>query len=171
VRTAGIFLFYSPQLPFTAIDYLLINAFYARQNARTPVLVGVVAVVVYLIVALLTIGPLQARGLALANAFQNSSHALILLWLLRRSLPGLRLGSALLPFLARVIPTAGLVLIATLLAWSQLSHLGTLVGLVSAAALGAALYVAVLLALGVSEARTALAVVRSRTKFLYSQHR
>src|SRR5438128_11905514 len=39
-RTAAILLFYSPQLPLTAIDYLLINAFYARQNARTPVLVG-----------------------------------------------------------------------------------------------------------------------------------
>ena len=35
-RTAAIFLFYSPMLPLTAVDYLLINAFYARQNARTP---------------------------------------------------------------------------------------------------------------------------------------
>src|SRR5579859_2851209 len=50
-RTAAILLFYSPQLPLTAIDYLLINAFYARQNARTPVLVGVVCVVIYVGVA------------------------------------------------------------------------------------------------------------------------
>ena len=49
-----------------------------------------------------TIGTLGARGLALANAVQNSSHALILLVLLRRSLPGLRLGAALWPFLVRV---------------------------------------------------------------------
>ena len=47
-RTAAILLFYSPQLPLTAVDYLLINAFYARQNARTPVLVGVVCVVIYI---------------------------------------------------------------------------------------------------------------------------
>ena len=37
---AAIFVAYSPQLPLTAIDLLLVNAFYARQNARTPVLVG-----------------------------------------------------------------------------------------------------------------------------------
>ena len=55
-RTAAIFLFYSPMLPLTAVDYLLINAFYARQNARTPVLVGVVCVFIYLGVALATIG-------------------------------------------------------------------------------------------------------------------
>ena len=74
-RTAAIFLAYSPQLPLTAIDYLLINAFYARQNARTPVLVGVVCVLLYLVVALATDRPLGAVGLALANAVQNSSHA------------------------------------------------------------------------------------------------
>src|SRR5207248_5829450 len=105
-RTAAIFLFYSPMLPLTAVDLLLINAFYARQNARTPVLVGVVCVFIYLGVALATIGTLQARGLALANAVQNSSHAVILLALLRRSVPGLRLGAALLPFLARVLPAS-----------------------------------------------------------------
>ena len=42
----------------------------------------------YLVVALVTIGPLGAVGLALANAVQNSSHALILLFLLQRACPG-----------------------------------------------------------------------------------
>src|SRR5205823_7080330 len=108
-RTAAILLFYSPMLPLTAVDYLLINAFYARQIARTPVIVGVVGVFIYLSVALATIGPLGARGLALANAVQNSAHALILLVLLRRALPGLHLGRALLPFLVRVLPAAFMV--------------------------------------------------------------
>src|SRR5205814_3034438 len=31
LRTAAIFVAYSPQIPLTGIDYLLINAFYARQ--------------------------------------------------------------------------------------------------------------------------------------------
>jgi putative peptidoglycan lipid II flippase len=163
-RTAAIFLFYSPQLPFTALDLLLINAFYARQNARTPVLVGVVTVFVYLAVALLTIGPLEARGLALANAVQNSSHALILLLLLRRSLPGLNLGSALVPFLARVVPANALVLVALLVAWPALSHLGGLIGLVAAGLLATVLYAAALLLLGVSEARAAVSLLRARLR-------
>ena len=38
-RTALVFLAYAPQLPFTALDQLLIVAFYARKDTRTPVLV------------------------------------------------------------------------------------------------------------------------------------
>jgi putative peptidoglycan lipid II flippase len=162
VRTAGIFLFYSPQLPFTAIDYLLINAFYARQNARTPVLVGVVCVFIYLAVALTTIGTLGARGLALANAVQNSSHALILLVLLRRSLPGLRLGAALWPFLVRVVPTSGLVALALWVAWPALSHLGSLVGLLIAVAVAMGVYVLALWIVGVAEVRGIATFVRAR---------
>ncbi|HLZ27750.1 MAG TPA: murein biosynthesis integral membrane protein MurJ [Chloroflexota bacterium] len=161
-RTAAILLFYSPQLPLTAIDYLLINAFYARQNARTPVLVGVVCVVIYVGVALATIGALQARGLALANAVQNSSHALILLFLLRRSIPGLRLISALLPFLARVIPAAAIVGGLLMVAWPYLSPLGGLVGLTVAGITASLVYVALLHALGVPEMRAVVALVRAR---------
>jgi putative peptidoglycan lipid II flippase len=162
LRTAQIFLFYAPQLPFTAIDYLLINAFYARQNARTPVLVGVVCVCIYLVVALGTIGTLGARGLALANAVQNSSHALILLWLLQRSLPGLRLGEALMPFLVRVVPAAALVCASLLLGWPALSHFGGLVGLVAAGILATLVYVAALLLLRVSEVQAVVKLVRGR---------
>jgi putative peptidoglycan lipid II flippase len=162
VRTAEIFLFYSPQLPFTAVDYLLINAFYARQNARTPVLVGVACVFIYLLVALGTIGSLGARGLALANAVQNSSHALILLWLLRRSLPGLHLGAALAPFLMRVIPAAALLWAVLVAAWPFLSHLGGLLGLVIAAALATAVYVSALFLFRVSEVQAVYRLLRAR---------
>jgi putative peptidoglycan lipid II flippase len=161
-RTAAIFLFYAPQLPFTAIDYLLINAFYARQNARTPVLVGVVCVFIYLAVALSTIGTLGARGLALANAAQNTSHAIILLVLLQRSLPGLRLGAALAPFLTRVLPAAAVVGVVLTAAWPTLSTLGGFVGLVTAAILASIVYVALLLMLGVTEVQTFVGLVRTR---------
>jgi putative peptidoglycan lipid II flippase len=121
-----------------------------------------VCVFIYLGVALATIGALQARGLALANAVQNSSHALILLFLLRRSIPGLRLISTLLPFLVRVVPAAALVGGLLVVAWPFLSLLGGLIGL-TVAGLGAALvYAAMLLALGVPEMRAALALVRAR---------
>jgi putative peptidoglycan lipid II flippase len=161
-RTAAIFLAYSPMLPLTAVDLLLINAFYARQNPRTPVLVGVVCVVLYLGVALSLIGPLGAVGLALANAVQNSSHALILLILLQRSLPGMRLGSALLPFLARTVPAAGVAGFVLLAIWPWLAGLGGLGALVVGGALAGLIYAALVLALGVSEARDLLLMVRAR---------
>ena len=67
-----------PMLPLTAIDYLLMSAFCARLNARTPVLVGVLCVGRHLVVALALIEPHGAAGLAFANAVQNSAHGLIL---------------------------------------------------------------------------------------------
>jgi putative peptidoglycan lipid II flippase len=161
-RTAAIFLAYSPQLPLTAIDYLLINAFYARQNARTPVVVGVVCVLIYLAVALSLIGPLGAVGLALANAVQNSSHALILLVLLRRALPGLHLGRGLLPFLARTVPAAALVGGLLVVAWPFLSGLGGLLGLIVAGGLAGVAYTCLLQAMGVSEIRTVFDLARRR---------
>src|SRR5262249_3975993 len=119
---------------------------------------------VYLAVALSTIGTLGARGLALANAVQNSSHALILLVLLRRSLPDLRLGAALWPFLVRVLPTSGLVALGLFLAWPALSHLGGLPGLVVAASLAMIAYAGALWLVGVSEVRHITTFVQGRLR-------
>jgi hypothetical protein len=91
---------------------------------------------------------------------QNSSHALILLVLLQRSLPGLRLGAALLPFLARTIPAAAGVGLLLLWTWPWLSQLGLLPGLVAAGVLGGVVYLAALLLLGVSEVRATLDLLR-----------
>jgi hypothetical protein len=87
---------------------------------------------------------------------------LILLVLLRRALPGLQLGRALLPFLARVVPTAIVVGAMLLVAWPFLSVLGGLIGLVAAGALAGVVYTVVLHALGVSEIRTIFDLVRRR---------
>jgi putative peptidoglycan lipid II flippase len=90
VRTATVFLYYAPQLPLTALDQLLIFAFYARRDTLTPVLVGVLTVICYLLVALLTKDSMGINGLALANTVQNSLHGLILLALLWRAVGGLK---------------------------------------------------------------------------------
>ena len=73
---------YAIQIPFVGVDQLLIFAFYARRNTVTPMLVGILGVVVYVSSALLLMPRLQILGLALANTLQNSCHALVLLILL-----------------------------------------------------------------------------------------
>ncbi len=86
--TTGAFLLYAPQLPFVAVDQLLIYAFYARRDTVTPMLVGLGGVGLYLVTALTLIYPfrLGLAGLVLANTVQNSLHAVILFVLLRRPL-------------------------------------------------------------------------------------
>jgi putative peptidoglycan lipid II flippase len=144
---------YLPGLPFAAIDQLLIFAYYARKNTRTPVIVGVAAVLVYLGVALALLQPLGMVGLVLANSAQFISHALIMLWLARRSLGGLGGGlrRSLLRSTAAALPMAAL---AAGLAWL----LGPLPGLAGEAArvalpaaAGAALYLWLLQRLGVDD--------------------
>ncbi|HEV8633130.1 MAG TPA: murein biosynthesis integral membrane protein MurJ [Chloroflexota bacterium] len=84
VLTGQAFVWYAPQMPFWAVDQLLIFAFYARRDTRTPVLVGVFGTLLYLAVALATVVPLGVFGLILANTLQNSSHCVVMYWLLAR---------------------------------------------------------------------------------------
>jgi putative peptidoglycan lipid II flippase len=81
-RTAAALFGYAPQIPFVGIDQLLIFAFYARKNTKTPMLIGVVGVGIYVASALVLRPTLHVFGLALANTLQNSLHGLILLVLL-----------------------------------------------------------------------------------------
>ncbi len=81
-------LFYAPQLPFVAIDQVLIAAFYALQNTRTPVLVGVVTAGLYVAVALSLVDDWGMPALVFANTVQNSAHGVILAVLLWRVVGG-----------------------------------------------------------------------------------
>lgn len=84
--TALVLLFYVPGLPFSAIDQVLIFAFYARKNTVTPVLVGAAATAVYFIVALSTVGRWGVIGLVVANSAQLTFHALVTGSLLLRAM-------------------------------------------------------------------------------------
>jgi putative peptidoglycan lipid II flippase len=77
---------YAYQLPFVALDQLLIAAFYARKNTKTPVITGLVCILFYLAVALPFYRTIGVAALAFANTVQNSSHAIILLILLRMAI-------------------------------------------------------------------------------------
>ncbi len=83
-QTAQALRYYAPGLGFAALDQLLIFAFYAKNDTRTPVVVGVVSTLCYLVVALATLHPLAFRGLALGDTAKQVSHALVLYVLLSR---------------------------------------------------------------------------------------
>ena len=87
--TALALLFYAPQLPFVAIDQVLIAAFYALQNTRTPVLVGVFTAGLYVVVALALVDEWGMPALVFANTVQNSVHGIILAVLLWRVVDGM----------------------------------------------------------------------------------
>jgi putative peptidoglycan lipid II flippase len=168
-RTATVFLFYAPQLPFTGLDQLFIFAFYARRDTVTPVLVGVLGVGCYLLVALATRDALGVNGLALANTVQNSLHGLVLLALLWRALDGLD-AADLLGFSARVLAAAGLMAAALTAGYLALgpvlaaSTAGLALLLAGLVALGLVLYGGLVVLLRVPEAQQLAGLVAARLK-------
>jgi putative peptidoglycan lipid II flippase len=113
---------YAYQLPFVAIDQLLISAFYARKNTIIPVAVLLVGVLGYLAVALPFWHTIGMPALAFANTVQNSVHAIVLLVLLRIAIGPLKL--------REMVPTVLKILLATAImvaiSWGLQVALGTI---------------------------------------------
>lgn len=122
-RTAVALQNYAYQLPFVAMDQLLIAAFYARKNTIIPVLVGVVSILGYLAVALPFWSTIGMPALAFANTVQNSLHAIILLILLRMAIGSIKVRETIPTVLKILVSAAAMVAVA----WSVqllVSHIG-----------------------------------------------
>ena len=90
---------YLPGTLAAAYDQVLIFAFYARRNTWLPVLVGVLAIVTYLAVALLSVDAFGMVGLVAANSAQFIVHGGVMWWFARR-----RFGWSAEPRLRQLIP-------------------------------------------------------------------
>jgi putative peptidoglycan lipid II flippase len=167
--TSRALLFYAPQLPFVAVDQLLIAACYALQNTRLPVAIGVAGAGLYAVVATATVGSLGMAGLVLANTLQNSLHAVLLFAVLARLHAGaaprgvpaaclrVAVGAALMAgvfvVFERFVPGMG-----GATAIGQLVRLGMLV------AAGGFVYLAAIAAMGGEEVAFARALVAARLR-------
>ncbi len=158
-RTAVALQNYAYQLPFIAVDQLLMAAFYARKNTIIPVIVGIVGVVWYLAIALPFWQTVGMPALVLANTFQNAMHPVILLILLRITIGHIRIREMVPALLKIFVATAVLVAVA----WGLqmlLGHialfspghlLGQLLTVVVAGGLAGTVYIGVVLLLRVEE--------------------
>ena len=80
-------------LPFSAVDQVLLFAFYARKNTFTPAMIGIAQFAVYLAIAFGTYKTWGMPGLVIANSAQLAFHAIVTaVFLLRamRTAGGLR---------------------------------------------------------------------------------
>jgi len=84
--TAGALLFYSTGIWAMAGARVLASTFYSMQNTRTPMRSAVTALTVNLFLSLLLMGPMEHRGLALANAAASMLNFGILFYALRKRL-------------------------------------------------------------------------------------
>lgn len=151
--------FYALGLSSHSVLEVVTRAFYATHDTRTPVAVGVAAMAMNVILSLVLMRPYRESGLALANTIAVTAEVAVLWYLLHRRLPAAG-PAGLLSDEARTLGAAALMgatllLLQEVLPWSM--PVVALVGM----ALGAAVYGAATLALGVPEARAAVGRARS----------
>ncbi len=76
--------YYLVGLVFASVDWPLNFAYYARGDSKTPAIVGILAVGVYLIFALTLLPYLSFLGLAFADGMKQMAHAFMMIFLLWR---------------------------------------------------------------------------------------
>jgi putative peptidoglycan lipid II flippase len=91
-------LYYSLGLTFVAMVRVLVPAFYALKDTRTPVKIAFVAFALNLLFSLALMGPMKHGGLALASSLSAFGNMLLLLWFLRKKIG---------PFGGRAITVSG----------------------------------------------------------------
>ena len=75
--------YYSLGLTFVALVRVLVPAFYALKDTKTPVLSAFFAFLLNLLFSLVLMGPMLHGGLALASSLASLGNMLLLLWFLR----------------------------------------------------------------------------------------
>lgn len=143
-------------LMFAGVDFLLNYTFYARQDTRTPAIVGVLSIGFYFVTALALKGSMGFLGLVLADSVKQFSHMAIMIVLLMRSVGRLH-DERILSTLTRAAGGALVMGVGVWLAAGWLDPLaatgllGEAAVVAVAAGLGAIFYVVVLRWLGVPE--------------------
>jgi putative peptidoglycan lipid II flippase len=160
---------YSLGLPAHAVVEIVVRAFYALHDTKTPVAIGIAAMAINVALSLLfirlfaSLGWQPHGGLALSNALATTLEMVALIAILAHRLGGLE-GSEMVGSLARVGLAAaimGLVIAALvrLLAGSQAWLAGGLAILT-----GAIAYLGLTLAMGSAEPRAVWSMIRTRRR-------
>jgi putative peptidoglycan lipid II flippase len=119
--TAQALMFYSPGLLGYSAVKIISPTFYSMRDARTPVLVSVLAVAVNLGLNLVLVNVLGFRGLALGTAIASVFNAAVLIVMLSRRLRGLEMRAIASDFV-RILAAASVMGIA---AWGTCTALET----------------------------------------------
>jgi putative peptidoglycan lipid II flippase len=167
---------YSAGLLFHAVLEVLVRAFYAMHDTKTPVLVGAAAMTVSIFLSLLfstlfeRLGWMPHGGLALAVSVATALEATTLFLLIRRRLGGIHGVEIGRGFGAAAIGTLGLA--AVLLAWERaLRSAPAALTALGGVALGAAVYGLTLILLRVPEVGALFAAVKRRLPLMKKKPR
>lgn len=146
--------------------FVLVRSFYARQNTRTPAVINIGLLALYVVSATLLSAVFGIRGVALAFTVSYAVAALLLLWAMQREISridGRRLAEALLRIGLAGAAMYGVATVGTSLlgAGDGTLRYALTLGVVGAASL--AVYLLAALLLRVEELRSAITLLRRRS--------
>jgi putative peptidoglycan lipid II flippase len=154
-RTAGALLFFAIGLAANSAVHVLVRAFYAMHDTRTPVLWAILAVVFNVPLMVWLVGPMGIGGLALALSITATAEAIGLVWALRNrihSIEGASIGKSILragvaAVAAALLMLGGLQVVHSGFGGLQESALGRLLVLIALSGAGLGIYLLVAAAL------------------------
>ncbi|MGI6087627.1 MAG: murein biosynthesis integral membrane protein MurJ [Kiritimatiellia bacterium] len=162
---------YAPGLVVFSLIKVLVPVFYARQDMRTPVKVGIACSLLNLVLNLILMWPLRHAGIAIATVAASTVHVIILALLVHRQdgSPGWR--NIAFAACRLLIPTAVMTL-AALATWNYILTIGStggchpklnaVIALTAAIACGGVVYLTAAFACRCREAHELLDVLRRR---------
>ncbi len=154
---------------------VMVSAFYAMQDTKTPVIVAVCALVANLILSLLLMGPMKHAGLALALSCASGIQFILLVFTLKRKAPQI----SLVPVVSSVLKSSaatvvmGLCLYLVKTNWGSTymakSSVHLLLGVAASVMAGALLYFIAAKLVGCTEMGELIGILRVRSHRIQSR--
>lgn len=167
--TAGALALFALKIPFVSGVRNLVPAFFALKDAKTPVVVSTIAVLVNVAGGLVFMGPLLHRGLALALVISSATNFFILFYLIRRKIGPIGGRKIIVCLMKTVIAAAVMAVVITLIIhWTEPFAAGSIFEragvLVSLVILGAAIFLAVTRLINPEEYRALAGILRRKRR-------
>ncbi len=141
--------FYALGFVFTGVREMMIKGFYARENSKTPMINGIIAVGTNIVSSIILSKFMGIAGIALGTAISGFLASVLLLISMRRDLESVKIGqkkkSIFSMIIAGVVSVAVLILVDKLLAsFADMGTMGTLMRFAAAVIVGGGAYIATL---------------------------
>ncbi|MFQ5593990.1 MAG: murein biosynthesis integral membrane protein MurJ [Anaerolineae bacterium] len=153
--------FYALGLFAHATVEIVARAFYALHDTKTPVAIGLGAMLINILLSLVLIRPLSFGGLALANTLATAGEMVVLVWLMRRRLSSLAVSQLAGPVL-RIAVAAGLMAAALFGFTRGLPGVDPLLATAGGISIGVVLYVGITALAGSEEVGAVLRLLDRR---------
>jgi putative peptidoglycan lipid II flippase len=86
--TAEALLYYALGLWAFSGVRIVVTAFYALQDTKTPLKIAIISLLVNILLSILLMGPMRHGGLALATSIASGVNLVLLVWVVRKRLGG-----------------------------------------------------------------------------------